>query len=119
MGKKSKDTEEAIIDAALECFSKQGFHGTRTRDLARVAGVSEGTLYNYFPTKGDILFQLLVDQIEDMIAIGHVRGAVKVISGLTVSDPAVEAFVNASRRLLEEVDLDGLRAFIAEVRRAQ
>ena len=36
------------------------------RDIARQAEVSYQTLYNYFPAKGDILFQLLVGRIEDV-----------------------------------------------------
>lgn len=40
-----------IIQAAARAFARTGFRGTRTRDIAREAGVSEGLLFKYFPDK--------------------------------------------------------------------
>jgi AcrR family transcriptional regulator len=40
-----------ILAAALECFAKGGFAGTRMDDVAAAAGVTKGTLYLYFPNK--------------------------------------------------------------------
>lgn len=47
-----------ILDAALRCFSDRGFHATTTGDIAREAGVSQGSLYLYFETKDDIIVAL-------------------------------------------------------------
>ena len=44
-----------IALAALAVFSKQGFHKTTVREIARAAGASVGTLYEYFRSKEDIL----------------------------------------------------------------
>ena len=44
-----------IAVAALSVFSKQGFHKTTVREIAREAGASVGTLYEYFRSKEDIL----------------------------------------------------------------
>ncbi len=40
-----------IEAAALELFTKQGFHGTNIRDIARQAEVSQGAIYTYYPSK--------------------------------------------------------------------
>jgi TetR/AcrR family transcriptional regulator len=40
-----------IIQAATRAFARTGFRGTRTRDIAREAGVSEGLVFKYFPDK--------------------------------------------------------------------
>lgn len=48
-----------VLIAALKLFADQGFHGTTTAQIAQKAGVSEGTIYNYFKTKDDLLTQLL------------------------------------------------------------
>ncbi|HEY1503458.1 MAG TPA: TetR/AcrR family transcriptional regulator [Stellaceae bacterium] len=48
-----------ILAAALECFAKGGFSGTRMDDVAAVAGVTKGTLYLYFPNK-EALFEAVV-----------------------------------------------------------
>lgn len=44
-----------ILDAATQVFSERGFHATTTRDIAKTAGISEGTIYNYFGGKMEVL----------------------------------------------------------------
>jgi AcrR family transcriptional regulator len=44
-----------ILDAASLVFAEKGFHSTTTKDIARKAGVSEGTIYNYFESKTHLL----------------------------------------------------------------
>ena len=40
---------------ALELFARQGFAGTSTRQIANEAGIAEGLIFHYFPTKVDLL----------------------------------------------------------------
>ena len=51
-----------IIDASVQLFIKNGFHKTTTRQIARAAGISIGSLYEYIESKEDILF-LVCDAI--------------------------------------------------------
>ncbi len=44
-----------ILAAAADLFSEKGFHSTTTKEIAARAEVAEGTLYNYFKDKRDIL----------------------------------------------------------------
>lgn len=44
-----------IVDAALVCFGRQGFHQTTVHDICRAADLSPGALYRYFPGKEDII----------------------------------------------------------------
>lgn len=53
-----------ILDAAARLFAERGFHLTTTRDIAGAVGVSEGTLYNYFQNKDDLLIGLLQNLID-------------------------------------------------------
>ncbi len=48
-----------IEEAALELFTRQGFHGTNIREIAEKAGVSQGAIYMYYPSK-DAIFEGLV-----------------------------------------------------------
>jgi AcrR family transcriptional regulator len=48
-----------ILDGAAAVFADRGFHGATTKEIANAAGVSEGTIYNYFDTKFDLLIGLL------------------------------------------------------------
>lgn len=60
--RKTPDTEEdtrtKILQAALQLFAKRGFDGTTTKDLAKSAGVAEGTLFRYFASKKAILIEV-------------------------------------------------------------
>lgn len=60
--RKTPDTEEdtrtKILQAALQLFAKRGFDGTTTKDLAKSAGVAEGTLFRYFANKKAILIEV-------------------------------------------------------------
>ncbi|MFY1701661.1 TetR/AcrR family transcriptional regulator [Micromonospora sp. WMMA1923] len=48
-----------IIDAALTCFAANGFDGTSTAAICRLAGIGSGTLFHYFPTKVDVMVAIL------------------------------------------------------------
>jgi AcrR family transcriptional regulator len=56
---KKSDVPARIVRAAVALFSRQGFHGTSTRDIARLADVSEVTVYRYFEHKEDIFWSAL------------------------------------------------------------
>lgn len=51
----SNETQDRILDTAIMHFAKSGYHGTKTADIAKDSGVSEGTVFKYFSTKKDIL----------------------------------------------------------------
>jgi len=51
-----------IVDAAVELFIQNGFHKTTTRQIAKAAGVSIGSLYEYVASKEDVLY-LVCDAI--------------------------------------------------------
>jgi AcrR family transcriptional regulator len=48
-----------IIQAAVALFARQGFHGTSTREIARLADVSEVTIFRYFKHKDEIFWSAL------------------------------------------------------------
>ncbi len=58
-----------IERAALALFTRQGFHGTTVREIARKASVSMGKLYLYYPTKEEIFIGLIQHMEEKLEAI--------------------------------------------------
>ena len=54
--RKKQQTRQRIIDAALDLFEERGFDRTPVADIARAADVSEATVFNYFPTKEDLVY---------------------------------------------------------------
>ena len=56
--KKSVDKRRVILDAALKTFVRRGYSDTKVAEIAAEAEVAEGTLYNYFPSKEEMLLAL-------------------------------------------------------------
>lgn len=59
-----KERHDRILDVARGLFEAQGYQGTTTAQIAREAGVPEGTLFEDFPTKRDLVFSLLERDME-------------------------------------------------------
>jgi TetR/AcrR family transcriptional regulator len=53
------EKEKAIIDAAVKLFGERGIDGATTAQIAKQAGVTEKTLFRYFPSKGDLVKRVL------------------------------------------------------------
>ena len=56
--RKKADVREAILQAAFELFSAQGYSSTTLPQIARQAGISTANVYVYFSSKLDVLFTL-------------------------------------------------------------
>lgn len=65
------DREQRILTAAGTCFRAQGYRSVRMEDLAEIAQVSVGTVYNYYATKGDILIATVAMEVEEVLASGQ------------------------------------------------
>lgn len=48
----------ALLDSAVRCFARTGFHATTTRDITAAVGLSPGALYVHFPSKEAVLFEI-------------------------------------------------------------
>lgn len=57
---------QQIIQAALDLFLQHGYYGTKTSQISRRAGISEGLLFHYFPTKENLLEELVKIGVEGM-----------------------------------------------------
>ena len=59
--KRSERTRSRIATAARDCFSRDGYDQTQAKDIAKAAGVSVGTFYEYFRDKADVFRTVLDD----------------------------------------------------------
>jgi AcrR family transcriptional regulator len=50
-----EERRQQILDAAIACFGRKGFHQTTMEDIGREAGLSHGVAYRYFDSKEDII----------------------------------------------------------------
>ncbi|MGY2031062.1 TetR/AcrR family transcriptional regulator [Nocardia gipuzkoensis] len=64
----ASDTRERIVRAAIDLFAEQGFHGTGVAEIGERADVQRGALYYHIGSKEDLLWQILRDYIQRMLA---------------------------------------------------
>ena len=62
---------QELLDAALDLFVERGFAATRSEDVAMRAGVSKGTLYLYYPSKEELLKEVIRQNVINQIAEGE------------------------------------------------
>lgn len=67
-GSDGEKTEAAIRDAAVALIARHGFEAVTMRQLAAEVGVQAAALYRYFPTKEELLFTLMREHMEALLA---------------------------------------------------
>ena len=85
-----------IVAAATELFSEQGFYKTTIKDIARLAGISSGLVYQYVREKEDVLLLVLLEVVES-----YAREIPAAIVGI---DDPLERLVTAVRAYCRVVD---------------
>lgn len=110
----SRGNEAAILNAALDAFGAKGFHGASMRDIARGAGTSLSNLYNYFPSKSELLAAVLRWANDELYA--RIRDAVEEAGDEAA--PRLREAVRAYVRFVVEHQLAMLVA-VGEVRYLQ
>lgn len=58
------DKEKRILEAAIQISNEKGFSSTTTSEIAKKAGVAEGTIFRYFKTKKDIMHSIMLQGIK-------------------------------------------------------
>lgn len=85
-----------IVAAATELFSEQGFYRTTIKDIARLAGISSGLVYQYVREKEDVLLLVLLEVVDS-----YAREIPAAIAGI---DDPLERLVTAVRAYCRVVD---------------
>ena len=65
---RTNDKRARILDAAIKVFAERGFHSATVAEIARVAGVADGTIYLYFKGKDDLLLRLFDEKMTELLA---------------------------------------------------
>ncbi len=67
MPKKSEEKRQRIKQAALHVFAREGFAKARISEIAKLAGVADGTIYLYFKNKDDLLIRIFEEEMDAII----------------------------------------------------
>lgn len=111
-----EDTRRRLYDAALELFRRDGVAACRIDDIVRQAGVSRGSFYFHFPTKEDVLIDLMRDTERRITAALDELPADAALS--LVIDSVIGSLVaiwEPDPSLLPEVGSVGLRTAASEL----
>ena len=95
--KGSADKRDRILRAAIKVFAKNGFYATRVSEIAKAAGVADGTIYLYFKNKDDVLITIFEDGIQQLLAILR-----EVASSEEPFDKRITRIIELQLGLLEE-----------------
>jgi TetR/AcrR family fatty acid metabolism transcriptional regulator len=106
----SNNKYETILRSAIKVFARNGFFSSKVADIAKEAGVADGTVYLYFKNKDDMLVSIFNYVMEDALEKGRARLA-------RVDDP-VEIVKQIAKAHLERFagDRDLAIVFQAELR---
>lgn len=120
---RSKATVDTILEATTRILKKQGFDGLSTNAVAAQAGVSIGSLYQYFPNKEALCAALIDRHMEDMnaaifaeltrVAEMPIAQAARAVVELTIRAHAVDPDLH--RVLTEQVPRIGKLARLREL----
>jgi AcrR family transcriptional regulator len=97
-------TVNSIVQAAQQLLDEDGPQALTTRRIAERAGVSIGSLYQYFPNREAIVVQLF----EPLLQAAAQRGSLRYESGLATEDFFVEAYRGQIELVKQLVDIDEL-----------
>ena len=126
--RQKQERERRILAAARRLFDRKGFAATSMEEVAARAELAVGTLYNYFPSKDQLLFAISRSDTEQLVEIGEriladpPEDPVEAIAALT--DVMVQGITTGERRLWRELfvaaiaspDTLGARLFALDMR---
>lgn len=131
--RRSGDKRDRILEAAVRVFAKNGFHATRVSDVAKAAGVADGTIYLYFRSKDEVLVSLFEDRVEKLLgfmseelpklptAPQRLRAVIDMQLGLLEGErelaEVVTVIVRQSTRLLKEYAAPKFLAYLDAIAR--
>jgi AcrR family transcriptional regulator len=98
--RKKQQTRELLAETARRLFSERGFERVSVAEIARAADVSEKTVFNYFPTKEDLVYWRLESFEAELL---------EAIRGRALGESVLDAFgrfVRAPRGLLASPDAE-------------
>jgi AcrR family transcriptional regulator len=108
--RKKQRTRRLIADTARQLFAERGFEAVPVSEIARAAEVSEATVFNYFPTKEDLLYSRLEAFEEELLSsIRRREPGESVLS-------AFGRFITTPRGLLASPDPDQVDHLAAIIR---
>lgn len=126
--RRSGDKRDRILKAAVKVFARTGFHATRVSEVAKAAGVADGTIYLYFKSKEELLVSLFEDRVHKLLAhmgrelpkqgdaAGRLRAVIEMHLGLLEGErelaEVITVILRQSTRIMKEFAAPHFLAYI-------
>jgi len=104
--------KELIINAAIKLFAKKGFYTATIADIAKEAGVADGTIYIYFKNKDDLLISLFEIKMEEIL-----KRFSSLLESEKNADEKLRKFIHLYFKMIEE-DRNLAEVFQVELRQS-
>jgi len=105
-------TKLQIMEAAISLFSRKGFNGTTTKEIAQEAGIAEGTIFRHYTNKLEILYGM-TDSLMPLIGVETLKKAIEESSQMDAGQ-ALEHIIR-NRFELISAGRDVLRIILVEM----
>src|SRR6202140_4581360 len=86
-------TANRIVEAAVQLFSRQGFAASSTHEIARLAGVSEVTVFRHFPRKRDLFWAATESRLRRLRISKELRGRLESDENPRTAIPGIVALL--------------------------
>jgi TetR/AcrR family fatty acid metabolism transcriptional regulator len=129
--RRASDKRDRILQAAVRVFARNGFHATRVSEVAKAAGVADGTIYLYFKSKEELLVSLFEDRVEKLLAFmseelpkqptaaGRLRAVIDMQLGLLEGErelaEVITVILRQSTRLMKEFAAPRFLAYLEAI----
>jgi len=104
--------KELIINGAIKVFAQKGFYTATVADVAKEAGVADGTIYLYFKNKDDLLISLFETKMEEIL-----QRFSSLLASKHPADEKLRRFIHLYFKLIEE-DRNLAEVFQVELRQS-
>lgn len=111
---KKQETRKKIMEVAKGLFLEKGYEATSTELVARRAGIGSGTLFNYFPSKAELLVEVMRAEFSSMEERADLSFEVQERAEATVRNyltKRLEGFSLLEKKLFRELIVASLNAY--------
>lgn len=109
------EKQKRIIHAAIASFAEKGYAATSTSEIAKNAGVAEGTIFRHYKTKKDLLYAIITPVIRHLLAPFIIEDLNKVLDQTFDSFESFLREMIANRLLFVEKNLPLIKILIQEI----
>ncbi|MBM7585178.1 AcrR family transcriptional regulator [Bacillus pakistanensis] len=109
------EKQKKILESAIEIFAEKGYSATSTNEIAKKAGVAEGTIFRHYKTKKDLLLSIVAPTMAKLVAPFVIKDLNKV---LDTKYETYEAFLKAlilNRQAFLKENMAAFRILIQEI----